>query len=135
MASEMKAIQALSARVKLTPPTGINEVADYITGRTGIVRSVIESVLQELQGGIVHYAVRGHPVKLPWLGIFKGKFNKDGSRRIICKLDKSMDKAFNDEEYTGHITNRDMIGKSKEEIIQRWNLEHPDDPVKVKKKK
>jgi hypothetical protein len=37
--------------------------------------------------------------------------------------------------FKGKVFNRDMIGKSVEEMIQRWNQEHPDDKIKIKNKK
>jgi hypothetical protein len=33
--------------------------------------------------------------------------------------------------YNGVIVNKDMIGKSTEEMVQRWNQEHPDDKIKL----
>jgi len=32
-------------------------------------------------------------------------------------------------DFRGEIGNRDMIGKTADELVARWNEEHPDDPV------
>jgi hypothetical protein len=36
--------------------------------------------------------------------------------------------------FTGEVVNRDMIGKSLEEIVERWNTDHPDDKIKINEK-
>ncbi len=40
-----------------------------------------------------------------------------------------------DGKFKGEVVNRGMIGKSVDEMIKRWNGEHPDDKIKIKKKK
>jgi hypothetical protein len=37
--------------------------------------------------------------------------------------------------FKGKVVYRDMLGKSAAEMIRRWNQEHPDDKIKIKKKK
>jgi len=80
---------------------------------------------------IVHFSKKGIPLKFDGIGIFKPGIDAKGNLRINFKKDKDLTEALMKEKPLPDlvIKNRDMIGKSADDFIARWNDEHPDDPV------
>jgi len=129
MANLLKAIQSYTPRIKQGSPIKINDVAQYIAGRTALNEGSILNVLLEFQNSIIHYCSMGRPVKLEGLGIFSSGLNKNGLLRLNYRADKELIRKLSGEGFIGEMKNKDMIGKSTEEFIARWNREHPDDPI------
>lgn len=135
MAKLVKAIRALVPRIDRSHTTKEIEILDFIRGRTGFNKSTIHGVLYEIQATLTTYLKTGQAVKLPGLGTYAPQINMDGKISIVYWPDRTILNRLNDEDaFTGDIVNREMIGKSTEDIIQRWNAEHPDDPVEEKEK-
>lgn len=129
MAKKMNAVQAYSPRLKLQKPVEINDISEFIAGRTGRVRSTIKEVLGEIHETLLFYLAMGKPVKLEEVGIFRPVIANDGSLRINFLPDQELIKKFNKKGVDTEIKCKDMIGTTNEEKITRWNDEHPDDPV------
>lgn len=129
MATKFHATQAYSPRLKLSEPVEINEVAQFISGRSNQLRGTIKDVLSELAECFVHFFHSQQPVKLLEVGIFRPVMARDGSIRINFKPDKDLLRKLNMEDTKGAIKCKEMIGKSDEEFIARWNKEHPDDKI------
>jgi len=54
----------------------------------------------------------------------------DGVFNVAHWLDTALKNRLNTPgEFRGEIENRDMIGKTVDDLVVRWNEEHPDDPV------
>jgi hypothetical protein len=45
------------------------------------------------------------------------------------RLDWGLRRDLNRGEYTGRMLNRGNIGKTADDLVARWNVEYPDDPV------
>lgn len=129
MAKKMNAVQAYSPRLKLLKPVEISEVSEFISGRTGRVKSTIKEILGEIHESLLFFLSMGKPVKLEDVGIFRPVLANDGSLRINFLPDQSLIKKFNNKGIDSEIKCKDMIGTTREEKITRWNNEHPDDPV------
>jgi hypothetical protein len=132
MAERIKAISAYVPRIILGKTAQLREVVAYIAERTGLNRGEIRLVLDELHDTALHFNRAGRAVKYPGLGIYTPSIGADGVFNIGHRLDRELKKRMNDEDtFTGDIANNDMIGKTTEELIARWDEEHPDDPVVV----
>jgi hypothetical protein len=132
MAEEIKAIRSYTPRLKLGNMVDIKELVSIIQGRTSFNEGAILNMLTELRDAIIFFALAGRPVRLRELGIFAPRIDKNGRLGINFKIDKWLKSEMNVEgKYNGVIVNKDMIGKSIEEMIQRWNQEHPDDEIKL----
>lgn len=131
MAHVMKAIQAYSPRVTIPRMVEINEIVDYIADRTGLNTGTILYVMMELRDSLLTYTGMGYSVKLPGLGSYAPTIDKEGTFGINHTPDKQLLQRLNDaNRFTGSIRNKDMIGKSIDDFIERWNEEHPEDKVK-----
>jgi len=135
MPEEVKAIYAYTPRVKLERVTELPTLVSYIEGRTGFNKGAIMAMLSEFSNALVFFGRSGHPVRLPDMGIFAPRIDKNGRFGINFKMDKHLKSELNTEgTFTGEVVNRDMIGKSVEEMVERWNTDHPDDKIKIKEK-
>lgn len=133
MADVVKAIQAYSPRIIKGKKVGTDELVSFIGGRTGYNKSTIIGILLEFQNIIVVSLKAGRAVNLEGLGIFSPGINKEGVIRVNFRVDKKITREINweaDYPFRGKIKNKDMVGKSTQDYINRWNTEHPDDPVK-----
>lgn len=132
MAEEIRAIRSYAPRLKLGNMVDIKELVSIIQGRTSFNEGAILNMLTELRDAIIFFALAGRPVRLRELGIFAPRIDKNGRLGINFKTDKWLKSEMNVEgKYNGEIVNKDMIGKSIEEMVQRWNQEHPDDEIKL----
>jgi hypothetical protein len=64
------------------------------------------------------------------LGTYTPKVGLGGVFDVAHRLDKTLKNRLNTPgAFKGEIENRDMIGKTADELVARWNEEHPDGPV------
>lgn len=136
MPKEVKAIYAYTPRVKLERVVELQTLVSYIEGRTGFNRGTIMAMMSEFSNALVFFGRSGHPVRLPEMGIFAPRIDKNGVFGINFKMDTHLKSEMNAEgTFTGEVVNKDMIGKPVEEMVERWNTEHPDDKIKIKNEK
>ncbi|NIM15499.1 MAG: hypothetical protein GTO45_26260 [Candidatus Aminicenantes bacterium] len=136
MAKKLHAIQAYSPRIKQGITVTTDDVASAIAGRSTYTEGEVHGMLMELREVMLLYFRAGQGVRLEGLGIFAPKINLEGVIRLMHWPDKPLVQRLNKGEfYTGKILNRDMIGKTTEDLIARWNEEHPDDPIEEEKDK
>lgn len=136
MAEEVKAIRAYTPRVVQGDMVEIEDVADYIEGRTSLNGGAVLNMLWEFRKALTVFALSGRPVRLKGLGIFSPRMDKDGVVGLNFRMDPWLKSELNVKgKFKGEMVNRDMLGKSAAEMIERWNDEHPDDKIKVKDKK
>ncbi len=136
MAEEVKAIRAYTPRVKQERTVDIWAVASFIEGRTSFNGGAIVNMLWEFREAVTYFALTGQPVRLEGLGVFAPRVDKNGVFGLNFRPDARLKSELNvDGKFKGEVVNRGMIGKSVDEMIQRWNEEHPDDKIKIKNKK
>jgi hypothetical protein len=132
MAQLIDAIRTYSPRLKISSRASMNQVINFIAGRTGLNRGTISMVLYELQDTLLYFHLTGRSVKLDGLGCFTPFIDTKGNIDVTNRLPAEFTAALNKPHaYEGEILNRDMIGKSSQEIIARWNKEHPDDKINI----
>jgi hypothetical protein len=72
----------------------------------------------------------GRAVKVEGLGTFAPSIDLNGTLAISYRPDPALNFGLNTPgTFTGTIANREYIGKSPEELVARWNNEHPEDPI------
>jgi hypothetical protein len=136
MAEEVKAIRAYTPRVERGKTVDVEDVAGLIAARTSFNGGAVIALLWEFREAITFFALAGRPVQLKGLGVFAPRIDKDGEFSINYRPDKWLKSELNVRgRFKGRLVNRDMIGKSVEEMIERWNQEHPEDKIKIKKDK
>jgi len=106
-----------------------DELANYVAGRTGLNASELVMALMEVRDAIIHYNRMGRGVKVAGLGTYLPSIQLDGTLDVEHRLDKSIKHGLNAKKYVGHILNQKYIGKTSDDLVVVWNVEHPDDPV------
>lgn len=131
MAVMIEAIRAYTPRVKIGPTADIFEVANFIAGRSGLNEGAILNVMSELREAITFFNMAGRPVRLRGLGTFSPTIDLEGRFDINHRPDKHLLSEINiSGRFNGDIVNRDMLGKTADDLVERWNKEHPKDRVK-----
>ena len=136
MAEQVQAIRAYTPRVKQENIVNIEDIANFIEGRTSFNGGAVINMLWEFRNALTFFALAGRPVRLKGIGTFSPRIDKDGQFSLNYRPDKWLKSELNvSGKFTGTVVNREMVGKSAEEVIERWNEEHPDDKIAIKKKK
>ncbi len=129
MASRIQAINAYRPRVKLERTAHMDEVVDFIARSTGLNTGTIVHVLTELRAAVVFYNRLARGVKLEGLGTYLPNIRLDGTMDVQHRLDRGLRRALNSTRFSGTIINRRNIGKTPDELVALWDVEHPDNPV------
>jgi hypothetical protein len=135
MAKQIHALNAYRPRIKKGKTLRRSELAEYISGRASINEGTVLNILTELRDAILFWNRQGTGVKLDGLGTYSPEIGLDGKIRVAHYPDVWLKGNLNLEyKFDAKIINRDMIGKTAEDLVARWNEEHPEDPIDVKKK-
>lgn len=90
MAHRLKAISLMGPRLLHSSSIKIDEISEFIEGRTGIQRSSIKSALDELQATILFFNKLGKAVVLPGLGTFTPFINLEGEINSKFRQNKEL---------------------------------------------
>lgn len=113
----------------------IEEIAKFIAGRTSFNGGAVVNMLWEFRDALAYFASIGQPVRLKGLGIFAPTVNKEGEFNLNYRTDGWLKSELNvTGKFRDVMVNRDMIGKSLDDMIERWNQDHPEDKIKRDKK-
>ena len=130
MASRMNAIAEYRPKVVQGKTVQMEELVELIAGRSGLNEGDIAMVLKEFSNALTFFSRGGRAVKLDSLGTFTPHVKLDGHIRLTYLLAPKIRKQLNLPGYfLGDIHNRDSIGMTADDLVERWNVEHPDDPV------
>lgn len=129
MAKRIQAITAYRPRIVLGDPATEERYIELVTLRTtlspGVVKNVQESEVETLIGLLLD----GRPVHTG-ISIYTPNIDLDGDLEIKVKVDKRILQQMNAEgRFRGRIVNAENIGKTVDELVAQWNIDHPDDPV------
>ena len=132
MAKLIQAIRAYGPRLNLNKTAQMSQISEYIASRTGLNKSEISMVLQELNEAIIFFGKNGTPVKLPEVGKFTPTVTNKGQVRVNFVADVSLKNALNAPgAYQGDVINKDNIGKTNLDYKAMWDLEHPTDLLEL----
>lgn len=105
-------------------------LVELVSRTSNLSEGIVINVLRELFWAINHHLKNGQAIYLDSLGTFTPKISLDGSFNISYLASKRLKAEMKVPGwFQGDIYNRDMIGKSVDDLIARWNDEHPDDPI------
>ena len=126
----IKALATYGPRIKLGATVGITELVLFLAGRTNTHKGELELILDELQQAVFFFNRIGRAVKKPGLGIYSPGMKRDGNIKVGHRADPALKKRFNDSHgFEGDVINKDMVGKTLDDVIEKWNTENPNDAV------
>ena len=129
MTSRIRAINAYRPRIKQGKAASQDRYMELITQRTtlssGVVKNVQDSEIETLIGLLLD----GRPVHTG-TAIYTLSIGLDGKYEVNVKADRRIDRAVNQEgAFRGDLINAENIGKTGDDLVAQWDVEHPDDPV------
>ncbi len=132
MAKLMQAVSTYGPKLELEPTAQLDEVAAWMAMRTGINKSEVMAMIQEVSEAILHFNGRGIPVKLPGVGTFTPSVDRHGTLRINTRPDVVLKKGINRPDgFTGSMRNKNRIGLDNAGFKALWDVDHPTDPLEI----
>jgi len=132
MAIIMQAVNIYGPKLELRPTAKLDQVADWMAMRTGLNKSEVMMVLQELSEATLYFNNQGTPVKLVGVGIFTPSINREGELKINFRADRALKVGINAPGvYIGEVRNKDRIDLDNAGYKELWDAENPDDPLEV----
>ncbi len=130
MSSRIKAIGAYRPRIELGNTVQKPELMRAVSRATGLVEGSTDQAIKEFRDHIIEYCRSGRSVKVEGLGTWTPNISLDGTLDIQYRADTALTNGLNvPGTFTGTILNRENIGKTSDELVQKWNEEHPEDQV------
>ncbi len=130
MSSFLAAIQAYGPRLVYNRTATTAEVAQTLSGRTGIKYGQVLMLLRELHEVLIQYGEGATPVELASVGRFRPTINRDGELRLAVNIAAELGHGINRlDRYHGEIINRANIGLDDAGYKALWDAAHPDDPL------
>ncbi|MCB8985595.1 MAG: hypothetical protein H6659_17345 [Ardenticatenaceae bacterium] len=130
MANLLQAVNAYGPKLDLNKTAQLDRVVAWMSSRTGVNKSEVMMVLQELHEALIFFASEGTPVKLPGVGTFTPTMNRKGEIRIAFRPDAALKKALRDgDDFVGRMKNKSAASLTNEDLKAKWDAEHPDDPL------
>jgi hypothetical protein len=129
MAKLLQAVVAYGPKIELMEAAEPLRFMELLTQRTtlsaGVVKNVQESEIETLVGLLKE----GRPVHTG-VAIFTPSIDLEGNLNINVRVDKRMVAALNAPgAFTGKIKNSENLGKTSQELANRWNEMHPDNRI------
>jgi hypothetical protein len=130
MAHRIKAISTYCPRIEQGNTVQKPELMRAISRATSLVEGSVDLSLKELRDQIIAFNRTGRAVKVEGLGTFAPSIDLSGELAIVYRPDPTLNFGLNTPgTFTGRISNREFVGKSPDELVSRWNAEHPEDPI------
>lgn len=130
MASKIKAIGAYRPRIEQGNTVQKPELIRALSRATGLVEGSIDQVIKELRDQIIEFNRAGRAVKVDGLGTYSPNISLDGTLDLQYRADTAFGNALNIPGiFSGTIYNRENIGKTGDELVQKWNEANPEDQV------
>ena len=117
-------------RVALGSPMKPEEVIENIVAVTNQSKGSVLAVLAELDVQIIAGLKAGRIVRLPNGTRFEPVGKKDGYVNIVVNVSPELDNSVN-AAFRGKWVNAQNIGKTEAEMIELWNLAHPEEPISI----
>jgi len=132
MAPRIKAVNAYRPRIEQGNTVQKPELVRALSRATGLVEGSIDQSIKELRDQIIEFNRAGRAVKVDGLGTFSPSIDLEGNLAISYRADPALSNGLNIPGiFTGTILNRENVGKTSDELVQRWNTENLDDQVTI----
>ncbi len=130
MANLLQAVNAYGPKLDLNKTAQLDRVVAWMSSRTGVNKSEVMMVLQELHEALIFFNSEGTPVKLPGVGTFTPTINRSGEIKMAFRADMALKKAMkNSDAYVGRMKNKSAGALTNEDLKRMWDADHPDDPL------
>ncbi len=107
MATILQAVNLYGPKLELNQTAQLGQVTKWMSMRTGIQKSEVQMILQEINEAILYFNSQGTPIKLPGVGIFRPTIGRRGTKRIGFRPDSELKDGMNAPgAYTGKIRKR-----------------------------
>jgi nucleoid DNA-binding protein len=132
MAKMLQAYRVYGPRVDANRTAQLDTVAEWMAMRTGLNKSEVLMVLQEIGDAVVYFNAQGTPVKLPAVGTFTPGIDRHGTFKVNFRADQALKNQLNAADaFTGEIKNQGNIGIDDDAYRALWDADHPDDPIEI----
>jgi hypothetical protein len=129
MAKLIQAYATYGPRVDLLKAADPEEFMESITQRTTLSEGVVKNVQSSEVETLVAMLKRGQPVHTG-VAIFTPTVDAQGNLSVSVRVDKRIISRLNvPGAFKGDFTTGENIGKTTDEIVQLWNLAHPEDMI------
>ena len=130
MAHRIQAINAYRPRVEQGNTVQKPELVRALSRSTSLVEGTVDQTMKELRDHLIEYCRSGRAVKVEGLGTWTPTISLDGTLDIQYRPDAAFTYGLNVPGiFSGTILNREYIGSTGEDLVTRWNTDHPDDLV------
>lgn len=132
MARILQAINLYGAKLELKPTARLDQLAEWMAMRTGLNKSEVLMVLQEMSDATLNFNREGTPVKFPGVGTFTPSINREGEISINFRADVALKNGINSmNAYRGVVRNKNTINISNAALKELWDADHPEDPLEI----
>jgi nucleoid DNA-binding protein len=132
MASILQATNYFGPKLELRSTAQLEKLAEWMAMRTGLNKSEVLMVLQEMSDAILNFNKEGTPVKFPGVGTFTPSINRNGEFSINFRADMALKNGMNTPNaYSGTIRNKANSGIDNAALKALWDAEFPDDPLVI----
>ena len=129
MAKRIQAITAYRPRIDQGKAADEERYMELITQRTTLSSGVVKNVQDSEVESLIGLLLDGRPVHTG-TAIYTLSIGLDGKYEVNVKADKRIAREVNQEgAFRGELINAESIGKTSDDLVARWDEEHPDDPV------
>ena len=126
MAYKIEAINYYRPRIEQGNTVQKAELIRGLSHATSLVEGSVSMTLGELRFSILEYCLSGRAVKVEGLGTWTPNISLDGKLSIQYRPDPGFDYELNKPgAFTGTITNREYIGSTSDELVNKWNEDNP----------
>ena len=130
MAQKILAVNTYRPRIQQGNTVQKPELLRAVSRATNLVEGTVDLAIKELRDQIIEFCRTGRAVKVEGLGTFTPSIDLGGNISISFRADSIFHGALNlPGIFTGTVINRENIGKTSEELVEKWNTDHPEDPV------
>jgi hypothetical protein len=130
MTHQLKAINAYRPRLDKGTTVQQAELIRSLSHGTGLLEGIVDHTVTELRDKIIFYCSIGRAVKVGGLGIWTPAIDLYGRISINYRPDPTFIYRLNmPGMFTGKIINREFIGKSCGDLVNKWNEDYPENPV------
>ncbi len=129
MAKRIRAVTEYRPRIDQGKAATEERFMELVTQRTTLSSGVVKNVQDSEIEALIGLLLDGRPVHTG-TAIYTLSIGLDGEYEVNVRADKRIERAMNQEgAFRGELINAENIGKTSDDMVGQWNIDHPDDPV------
>ena len=129
MGKKIQATRLYGPRLDLGRAADEDEFLDLVTLNSGVNRGTVRHVMDATTEALIYLLKQGRPVHTE-TAIYTPGIKQSGRIVVHERLRRPVEDQLNVHgEFKGTIINAESIGKSSQELYDRWDMEHPADLI------